>query len=141
MVVPPDSNNPPDPLADFTQSDSGLTLNGAPSSADHDAVHDLPLAPILDSSAAQPPSVDIFVPAEADRSWLSRFRALKTSWKKEHLAQNSRDEPVTTEAASNLEAHLASLAALRDVCASIDRRLARVDTPTANHERLLHETP
>ena len=127
MVVPPDSNNPPDTLAASAQPDSDLTLNGATSSADFDAVHDLPLAPELDSSAAQPPGVDIFVPAEADRSWLSRFRTLKTSWKKEHLARNSRDEPVTTEAVSNLEAHLASLAALRDVCTGIDQRLARVE--------------
>ena len=64
---------------------------------------------------------------DAERSWLSRLRSSKASGEKQHLVRSAHDDLVTTEAFRNLEKHLASLAALRDVCASIDQRLARVE--------------
>lgn len=141
-MAAPDSNNPP-----TTQHDNDLTLNRAPS-ADFDVVPDLSLKPEADSSSTlapthvpledhalvapdastqtQPPGVDIFVAEEADRSWLTRLRSLKASWEKEHTRRRAH-EPATVEERKNVEKHLASLAALRDVCTSIDQRLVRVE--------------
>jgi hypothetical protein len=78
-----------------------------------------------------------------DRSWWSCLRSLTASWGTKYLRRRAHDEPVATEAnmpgpaartgevtmeaIRNLDKHLASLAALRDACESIDRRLARVE--------------
>jgi hypothetical protein len=104
----------------------------------------------------QRPHVPIFFTDEADRSWLSRLLSLKAPWKKGHLRRSACDEPVTMEAdmlepaawtgdadrsslsrlpslkapmevIGNLEKQPASPAALRDISASIDQRLARVE--------------
>ena len=103
------------------------------------------------SAPAQPqrPHVAILFTDDADRSWLSRLLSLKAPWKKEHLGRSAYDEPVTMEVdktpweehlrpsahdepvklevIGNFEKHLASPAALRDVGASIDQRLAPVE--------------
>jgi hypothetical protein len=103
------------------------------------------------ATQAQPTRADIVPPDtyivwrvdDDDRSWWSRLRSLKASWEAKRLRQSAHDEPVardagipgpaartgelTMEAIRNLEQHLASLAALRDACASIDRRLAQVE--------------
>ncbi len=101
---------------------------------------------------AQRPPVDIVWPDDdADRWWWSRLRSLKASWEKKHPRRSAHDEPVTTEAnrlgsaartdeatmdaIRIVEKHLASLAALRDVCASIDRRLARVEEVSVQRDR------
>jgi hypothetical protein len=124
MAAPPDSNNPPGP-----QPDHDLTLNDAtPASAD--VVADLSLNPEVNAPAAeQSPGVDIFVieSDESNRSWLSRLRALKSIWEKEHLRRRGQREPLPTEGIKHLDQQLDSLAALRDVCATIDRRLTRVE--------------
>lgn len=98
---------------------------------------------------AQPPRVDalhsdtyiVWPIDDEDRSWWSRLRSWMPS--RETKQQSSPDEPIATEthiaapaartdpmtieAIRNVEIHLASLAGLRDACASIDRRLARVE--------------
>ena len=101
---------------------------------------------------AQRPPVDIVWPDDdADQWWWSPLRSLKASWEKKHPRRGAHDEPVTTEAnrlgpaartdeatmdaIRIVEKHLASLAALRDVCASIDRRLARVEDVSVQRDR------
>lgn len=148
-MAAPDSNNPP-----TTQHDNDLTLNGALS--EFDVVPDLSLKPEADSSSTlapthvpaeehdlvardasaqtEPPGVDIFVAEEVDRSWLTRLRSLKASWEKEHLRRRAHAAPVTVEGGKSVEKHLASLAALRDVYASIDQRLARVERVSDQRE-------
>jgi len=125
MAAPPDSpgNSPTAPSAG-TPPENDLTLNDATAAADYDAVSDLRIAPGVDST--QPPPVDLFLADEPDRSWLSRLRSLKTPWK-EHPRRSAHNEAVTTDTITNLEKPLASLAALRDICASIDQRLAQVE--------------
>jgi hypothetical protein len=132
MVVPPShSDNPPTTPTASEQHESDLTLNAATPGADVDAAPDLRLSPEVEPSAAEPSHVDIYVKDEADRSWLARLRSLKASWEKERIRPRAPDEPVPVSVplggASNLEKHLASLAALREVCANIDQRLARVE--------------
>jgi hypothetical protein len=50
----------------------------------------------------------------------------------------ARAGDVTMEAGRNIEQHLGSLAALRDVCASIDQRLAHVEAAVQRTEDTLH---
>jgi len=90
-----------------------------------------------------PESYIVWPVDDGDRSWWSRLRSLKASWGTKLLRRSAHDEQmatdadvpglaartgeVTMDAIRNLETHLASLAALRDACTSIDQRLARVE--------------
>ena len=80
---------------------------------------------------AQPPPAGGASPAkrpdDRGRSWLWRLRSLKASWETTRLQRGAHAEPVTTEAISHLEKHLAALATLPDLCARINQRLARVE--------------
>jgi hypothetical protein len=160
MVVRLDSNDPPPASAAGDQRHgSDLTLND-PTSADFGDVQDLRLEPDVDSSSTlvsgqvplerrnsvppgaltqtQPPRADVPWPAartgDADRSWWWRLPSLKASREKTHLRRSAHDEPATMEAISNIEKHLAALATLRDVCASIDQRLARAEAVSARRD-------
>jgi len=93
--------------------------------------------------SVQPDTYIIWPVDDDDRSWWSRLRSLKAPWGRKYFWRSAHREPmatdanmpgpaartgeVTMEAIRNLEKHLASLAALRDACESIDRRLARVE--------------
>ena len=91
------------------------------------------------SAADQPPGGDahsstfvstqvaIEQPHRAHTGALWRLRSLKASLEKMHLLPSARDT-VAMEAIRNVEKHLAALSSLRDVCASIEQRLARADT-------------
>ena len=90
------------------------------------------------SAADQPPGGDahsstfvstqvaIEQPHRAHTGTLWRLRSLKTSLEKMHLLRSAPDT-VAMEAIRNVEKHLAALSSLRDVCASIEQRLARAD--------------
>jgi hypothetical protein len=91
----------------------------------------------------QPDTYIVWPVDDEDRSWWSRLRSLKASWETKRLKRSAHDEPlvtdadvpvpaartgeVTVDAIRSLEKHLASLATLRDACASIDRRLAQIE--------------
>ncbi|HEU4692431.1 MAG TPA: PEGA domain-containing protein, partial [Vicinamibacterales bacterium] len=80
---------------------------------------------------------------EADQASLSPVPAVKPSPspEKEHPPLRTAGRgPVTPEAISNLERHLASLAAFRDVWASIDQRLARVEEASGRVEAAVQRT-
>src|SRR5688572_17041642 len=64
--------------------------------------------------------------ADADRSWLWRWRSLKASLQKTYF-RRAHGEPVTMEAMRSLEEHLTSLTKLHELCARIDQRLARTE--------------
>jgi hypothetical protein len=155
MVGPPDSKNPPDAPLDLPlqpEVDSLSTFVPEHDLERSDTVQ--PRAPAQE----QPTPLDTIGPDtyivwpvnEDDRSWWSRLRSLKASWEAKHLRRSAHGEPkatdanmpeiatrtgdVTLEAIRSLERHLASLAVLRDACASIDRRLARVEETSRHRE-------
>lgn len=98
----------------------------------------------------QPDTYIVWPVHDEDRSWWSRLRSLKASWEAKHHPRSAHDEPMAThadapgpaartdeltmDAIRNLERHLASLAALRDACASIDRRVAQVEAASRHKE-------
>jgi len=161
MVDPPDSKNPPTPSTAGEQRgiepevDSLSTL--VPEQVPLEWRDSLPPQALTEAQTpgadTTSPDVDIIWPwaDDADQSWWSRLRSLKAAWETKHRRPSAHDEPVTTEAdrlepaartgdvateaIGNLEEHLASLAALRDVCASIDRRLARVEEVSGQRHR------
>lgn len=91
----------------------------------------------------EPDTYIVWPAADDDRSWRSRLRSLKASWETRRLRRSGHDEPLVTdadmpvpaartgemtmEAVRSFERHLASLTALHDACASIDRRLTRIE--------------
>ena len=105
MVVQPDSHNPP------TAS----------------AAADEPQGSDAYSSALISANVPLERPRSLATGALSRLRSLKASLEKMHVRRSARDTPATMEAIGNVEKQLAALASLRDVCASIDQRLARAE--------------
>ncbi len=154
MDVQPDCDNPSTGSAAGEPLQYGeLPLNGPSSATDVGDPPDPRIGPEVDSlsifvseqaspgrrdsvppavlTQAQPPRAGVASPAkrpdDRGRSWLWRLRSSKASWETTHLQRGAHAEPVTTEAISHLEKHLAALAMLPDLCARIDQRLARVE--------------
>ncbi len=154
MDVQPDCGNPSTGSAAGEPQQYGeLPLNGARSATEVGDPPDPRIGPEVDSlsifvseqaspgrcdsvppavlAQAQPPRADVASPAkrpdDRGRSWLWRLRSLKASRETRQPQRGAHAEPVTTEAISQLEKHLAALATLPDLCARINQRLARVE--------------
>jgi ElaB/YqjD/DUF883 family membrane-anchored ribosome-binding protein len=124
MVVRSDSDNPPPTsAAEDHRHSSELTLNDPTTSVAPGAL-----------TQTQRPRADVPWPAaRTGGSWMWSWRSLKASWET-HLLRRAHDEPATMASIRSLETHLASLTTLSDVCARIDRRLARADAVGAPGE-------